>query len=107
MIKRIWHGYTTKENAQVYFEVLQNSVIPGIEAKNIAGYLGIEVLRHDHDEEVEFVTIMTFNSLKDVIAFQGEDYEACYVPDAAQRVLSRWDKISAHYDCVVKTEVLD
>ena len=41
MIKRIWHGYTTKENAAAYFEVLKSQVLPSIEAKKIPGYKGL------------------------------------------------------------------
>ena len=97
-IKRIWHGWTTPENADAYERLLHDEVFPGIEAKNIAGYRSIELLRRDLDGEVEFVTIMTFDSLQNVIDFQGEDYQRCYVPDAAQRVLKRWDPVSDHYE---------
>ena len=48
--------------------------------------------------EVEFITIMTFDSLQNVINFQGEDYLRCYVPDAAKRLLNRWDQTSAHFE---------
>ena len=97
-IKRIWHGWTTTENAAAYEKVLAEDVLPSIEAKAIDGYEGIEVLRRERPDEVEFVTIMTFRSLDDVIAFQGEDYERCYVPDVARRVLKRWDDTSAHFE---------
>lgn len=97
-VKRIWHGWATHANAGAYEAVLANEVLPSIEAKNIPGYAGIEVLRRAHADEVEFVTIMTFGSLADVIAFQGEDYERCYVPDAAKEVLARWDETAAHYE---------
>ena len=99
-IKRIWHGWTTPENADKYQQVLLNEVIPGIEKKNIPGYQSIEILRQDHDIEVEFITIMTFDSLQNVIDFQGEDYAKCYVPDVAQRVLKRWDQYSSHYEFI-------
>ena len=99
-IKRIWHGWTTEENADKYQTILSNEVLPGIEAKNIPGYTKIEVLRIDQDDEVEFVTIMTFDSLQNVIDFQGENYKKCYVPDAAQKVLKRWDLESMHYELV-------
>jgi len=98
MIKRIWHGWTTPENAASYLDVLTNEVIPGIEAKGIQGYLGIEVLRRDLTEEVEFVTIMSFRKLEDIVAFQGPDYEKCYVPDVARNVLKRWDQTAQHYE---------
>ena len=99
-IKRIWHGWTSPENADAYQQLLDDEVIPGIEAKGIPGFQSIQVFRRDLGEEVEFVTIMTFDSLKNVIDFQGEDYKKCYVPDAAQSVLKRWDLESAHYEIV-------
>jgi antibiotic biosynthesis monooxygenase (ABM) superfamily enzyme len=99
-IKRVWHGWTTLENADVYHQLLNDHVIPGIEAKNIPGYLGFEILRRNHENEVEFVTIITFESLQSVIEFQGEDYSRCYVPDAAQKVLKRWDKHASHYEAL-------
>ena len=97
-VKRIWHGWTTPENADTYHALLLNHVFPGIEAKSIPGYRQIELLRRDLGDEVEFITIMTFESLQNVIDFQGPDYEQAYVPDAAQKVLKRWDKRSAHYE---------
>jgi antibiotic biosynthesis monooxygenase (ABM) superfamily enzyme len=97
-IKRVWHGWTEPGNAEAYETLLKTEVLPGIEAKNIPGYRGIEVLRLDRGGEVEFVTIMTFDSLDNVIDFQGQDYRRCYVPDAAQKVLKRWDQVSDHYE---------
>jgi len=97
-IKRIWHGWTTPGNADAYQALLHREVFPGIEAKGIAGYRGITLLRRDLPEEVEFVTIMDFDRIEDVIAFQGEDYEHCYVPDAARLLLKRWDERSAHFN---------
>jgi hypothetical protein len=97
-IKRIWHGWTTLENAETYQTLLHDEVFPGIEAKNIVGYRSIELLRFKKENEVEFVTIMTFDSLQNVIDFQGEDYSRCYVPDAAKLVLKRWNQESVHYE---------
>ena len=99
-IKRLWRGWTTPGNAEAYWTVLRETVIPGIEAKSIRGYRGIEVLRRDHESEVEFVTIMTFDSLQSVIDFQGENYTRSYVPDVARAVLSRWEEHAAHYEAL-------
>lgn len=99
-IKRVWHGWTTHENAASYQEILDKEVLPSIEAKQIPGYQKIEVLRLELATEVEFVTIMTFESLQNVIDFQGEDYQKSYVPDAARNVLKRWDQESLHYTLV-------
>ena len=99
-IKRVRHGRTKTGNADPYQQLLHDEIFPGIEAKNIPGYQSIELLRRDFEGEVEFVTIMTFDSLQNVIDFQGEDYTRCYVPDAAQKVLKRWDQYSGHYDAI-------
>lgn len=96
-IKRIWHGWTTPNNADMYENLLHDEVFPSLEARKISGYRSIELLRRDHGDEVEFITLMTFDSLQNVIEFQGDDYQRCYVPDAAQKVLKRWDQTSAHF----------
>ena len=69
-IKRIWHGWTTPENADKYQKLLYDEVFPCIEAKKIPGYQSIELLRRELEDEVEFITIMTFDSLQNVIDFQ-------------------------------------
>ena len=99
-IKRVWHGWTTPGNADAYQQLLHDEIFPGIEAKNIPGYQSIELFRRDLESDVEFVTIMTFDSLQNVIDFQGEDYTRSYVPDAARKVLKRWDQVAAHYDAI-------
>lgn len=97
-IQRIWHGWTTPEQADTYQHLLQTEIIPGIAAKQIPGFQSISVLRSNLDDEVEFITIMTFSSIQNVIDFQGEDYARAYVPAAAQAVLKRWDQVAAHYE---------
>lgn len=98
MIKRIWHGWTTPENADNYETVLTTHVIPGIEAKKLTGYRGMEFLRRTTGDEVEFITIMTFDKLENITAFLGENYETCYVPEEAQKVLKRWNKTAGHFE---------
>jgi hypothetical protein len=98
MIKRLWHGYTTADNADAYETLLKREVLPGIAAKGIPGYQGVEVLRRALADEVEFITVMTFDSLDSVKSFVGEDYEIAYVPPAARELLARFDERSQHYD---------
>ena len=50
---------------------------------------------------------MSFDSLQDVIEFQGDDYQTCYVPDVAQQVLDRWNPRAAHFECVHEQEFAD
>lgn len=98
MISRIWHGWTTPANADAYEALLRTEIFEGIEKRSISGFLGIDLLRRDHADEVEFVTIMWFASLDAVRAFSGSDYEVAVVPPAARRLLSRFDARSAHYE---------
>jgi antibiotic biosynthesis monooxygenase (ABM) superfamily enzyme len=98
MIIRVWHGWTTPENADTYENLLKTEIFPGIAAKNIAGYRSIELLRRNVGDEVEFITQMRFDSLQSVKDFTGEDYETAYVPEKARQVLSRFDARSQHYE---------
>lgn len=103
MIARIWHGWTTSENSDAYEQLLNDEVIPGIQNLQIKGFKGIQVLRRNLGEEVEFITVMHFESIDSVKAFQGEDYEKAYVPLEARELLSRFDERSQHYE--VKLEI--
>lgn len=100
MITRIWHGWTTPANAHAYESLLLNEVFPSIKAREIEGYRGISLGKRDLGEEVEFVTIMWFDSLDAVRLFSGENYEVAVVPPKARAVLSRFDAASAHYETV-------
>ena len=98
MICRVWHGWTTRENAGPYERLLRSEIFHGIAERRIAGYHGIELLRRDDKDVTEFVTLMWFDSLETVRAFAGQDYEVAVVPLAARALLLRFDETSAHYD---------
>ena len=101
---RYWRGWTTPENADAYQRVVSEQVLPGIAARELEGYHGAYLLRRPLDEEVEFATILVFDSLENVKAFMGEDYEIAHVPPAARAVLARFDERSAHYDTLLTPE---
>ena len=98
MISRIWHGWTSAENADTYERLLRAEVFAGIAARGIPGFRGIDLLRRPLGAEVEFVTVMWFDSLDAVRAFAGEDYEAAVVPPEARALLRRFDQRSVHYE---------
>ena len=100
MIARIWHGWTTFENADTYENLLLNEIFPGIKNRKIKGYRKISLLKRSLKNEAEFITIMIFDNLNAVKQFVGEDYEQSYVPPKAQKVLKRHDKTSQHYEIV-------
>ncbi|MFX1323062.1 MAG: hypothetical protein ACFFAQ_15610 [Promethearchaeota archaeon] len=63
MIARIWHGWTSFENANIYENLLINEIFPSIENRNIIGYQKISLLKRSLQNEVEFITIMIFDNL--------------------------------------------
>jgi antibiotic biosynthesis monooxygenase (ABM) superfamily enzyme len=97
MISRIWHGWTKPDKADTYEELLKREIFVGIRGRKIPGFESIQLFRRDLGTEVEFITVMWFDSLDSVRVFAGEDYEAAVVPPAARAVLSRFDARSQHY----------
>ena len=106
MISRIWHGWTRPENADAYEQLLRMEIFPGIQARRIPGYMGIQLHRRDSGGEVEFVTIMWFDSIESVRAFAGPDYETSVVPPKARALLSRFDARSQHYQVIESLKAL-
>jgi antibiotic biosynthesis monooxygenase (ABM) superfamily enzyme len=102
MISRIWHGWTTPENADQYEALLEEEIFVGIQNRRIAGFKNIQLLRRVAGDEVEFVTIMLFDSLGSVREFAGDDYEAAVVPPKARAILSHFDQRSQHYEVRVE-----
>jgi len=101
MICRIWHGWTSPENAEAYQSILTGEVMPGIVARKIDGFLRFECMRRDisaqdGSAEVEFTTIMWFSSIDAIKNFVGDDFEVAHVPAKAQKVLKRFDARSVH-----------
>jgi heme-degrading monooxygenase HmoA len=101
VISRIWHGWTTPANADAYESLLKSEIFVGIQNRQIAGYRGIHLLRRELSDEVEFITIMWFDSIEAVRAFAGEDYELAVVPAKARALLARFDTRSQHYEVKV------
>ena len=98
MIVRIWRGWTTRANAAAYESLLRDEVFPGIAARGIKGYQGIRLLRRDDGGEAEFMTVMRFDSLKDVRAFAGQNYDHAVIPPKARSLLARCDERALHYN---------
>jgi heme-degrading monooxygenase HmoA len=99
VIIRIWHGWTAPGNADRYEALLKEEIFVGIQNRSIRGFSGIQLLRREVGEEVEFVTVMRFDSLDSVREFAGEDYEVAVVPEKARALLSRFEARSQHYEC--------
>jgi heme-degrading monooxygenase HmoA len=98
VIARIWRGYTKPEHADAYESLLKPELLPGI--GKATGYRGSYLLRRAIGQEVEFVTIILWESIDAVRALGGADYEKAVIPEERRRYLSRYDDTAAHYDVV-------
>lgn len=98
MILRLWHGWTSLQNADLYETLLREEIFVGIADRGIEGFLGIKLLRRQLPSEVEFVTIMSFRDLDAVREFAGADYALAVVPPKARKLLARFDDRSQHYE---------
>lgn len=107
MISRIWHGWTTNQNADVYEKLLIEEIFIGIQNRFIPGFKGIQLLRRQLNDETEFITIMTFDTLEFVKEFTGSDYELAVVPDKARAVLLHFDQRSQHYEIKAERTGID
>jgi heme-degrading monooxygenase HmoA len=99
VIARIWHGWTTRENADAYEEFLRTKMFPSIH--EVDGFGGADLLRREDGDEVAFVTITRFQSLDAVRQFAGDDYEVAVIEPEARALLTRFDKRSEHYEIVL------
>ena len=75
-----------------------HGLVGSYQNRRIRGFKGNQLLRRKVGKEVEFVTIMVFDSLDAVREFAGEDYEAAVVPEKARAVLAHFDERSQHYE---------
>lgn len=101
-VARIWRGWTTVENADAYQAVAEGEVFPAIVDRTIPGLLRAQVMRADDvvNGEIEFTTIIWFDSLDSVRNFMGEDYRRAHLPDSARAVLARFESEAKHFHLV-------
>ena len=98
MIARVWHGVTTREHADAYESHLKPELLPGLSGK--PGFRGSYLLRRSAGDEVEFITIILWDSIENVRAIAGPDYEKAVIPEDRLPLLSRYDARASHYEVV-------
>jgi heme-degrading monooxygenase HmoA len=96
VIARVWHGHTKPEHADAYEALLKPELLPGI--SKVKGYRGSYLLRKEMGAEVEFITIMLWDSIDAIRAVAGADYESAVIPEERRKYLSRYDAKASHYD---------
>jgi antibiotic biosynthesis monooxygenase (ABM) superfamily enzyme len=96
MIARIWHGWTKRADAKAYEELLHDQIFPSIAARKIEGYRGAELFVRQDGDEVEFVTLLRFDSMDAVIEFAGPEASKPVIFPEAEALITRMDQ-ARHY----------
>lgn len=99
MICRVWHGWTLAANADAYDLYLKNELFPHVKQElGAREYRGFHLLRRERGNEVEFVTMLWFDSLDAVQGFAGAHYEIPVISEKAHKLLSHYAERCEHYD---------
>jgi antibiotic biosynthesis monooxygenase (ABM) superfamily enzyme len=96
MIARIWHGWTQPADAMAYENMLRNEIFPSIAARKISGYHGADLFIREDGNEVEFVTLLRFDSMEGVKEFAGADETRPVIYPGVEQLLTRMEH-SQHY----------
>jgi antibiotic biosynthesis monooxygenase (ABM) superfamily enzyme len=96
MIARIWHGWTKPVDAKAYEEMLREEIFPSIAALKINGYRGAELFIRENGDEVEFVTLLRFDSMVAVREFAGTDESKPVIFPKAEALITRMEQ-ARHY----------
>ena len=96
MVARIWHGWTKPADAKAYENMLRNEIFSSIAARKIPGYHGAELFIREDGNEVEFVTLLRFDSMEGVKEFAGADETRPVIYPGVEQLLTRMER-SQHY----------
>jgi antibiotic biosynthesis monooxygenase (ABM) superfamily enzyme len=96
MIARIWHGWTKPADAKAYEDLLHDEIFPSIAARKISGYRGAELFIRESGDQVEFVTLLRFDSMDAVEEFAGADPSKPVIYPKAEALISRMEQ-AQHY----------
>jgi heme-degrading monooxygenase HmoA len=100
MIARIWHGWAKVEDADGYEAHLKPELLPGL--SKVTGFRGSYLLRRVAGDEVEFITMILWDSIEAVKSVAGEDYEKAVIPEERKKYLTRFDARAAHFEVVAE-----
>ena len=104
MIARNWHGWTKRADAKAYEEMLRNEIFPSIAARKIDGYRGAELLIREDDDEIEFLTLLRFDSMDAVKEFAGADTSKPVIFPKAEALITRMEQ-ARHYRIAMAEEL--
>ena len=98
MIARVWRGWTDPKHADSYESHLRPELLPGLSEKK--GFAGSYLLRRPAGDEIEFMTVILWDSLEDLRALTGPNYETAIIPEERKKHLKRFDARAEHFEVV-------
>ena len=101
MIARMWRGFALPEKADEYVKHLQTSVLA--ELRQIGGFQGVQLMRRNSSEGVEFIVLTFWESMDAIRKFAGEAAEVAVVAPAAQSLFREYDSTVKHFAAVLST----
>ncbi len=84
--------------------MLRNEIFPSITARNIQGYHGAELFIREDGDEVEFVTLLRFDSMDAVREFAGADEGKPVIFPKAEALIARMEH-ARHYRIAIAEEL--
>ena len=76
--------------------MLREEIFPSIAARKISGYHGAELFIREDGNEVEFVTLLRFDSMEGVKEFAGVDESKPVIYPKVEALLTRMER-ARHY----------
>jgi antibiotic biosynthesis monooxygenase (ABM) superfamily enzyme len=81
---------------QAYEKLLRDEIFPSIAARKIEGYRGAELFVRENGDEVEFVTLLRFDSMDAVTEFAGLQTSKPVIFPKAEGLITRMEQ-ARHY----------
>lgn len=100
MIARIWHGATTADRADAFFEYMNQTGVPGLQATT--GNRGVYVLRRVEGTQAHFILISLWESREAIARFAGADIERARYYSRDQEFLLELEPTVTHYEVLVR-----
>ena len=80
----------------MYENMLRSEIFPSIAARKISGYHGAELFIREDGNEMEFVTLLRFDSMEGVKEFAGADETRPVIYPGVEQLLTRMER-ARHY----------
>lgn len=97
-VLRVWRGRTDPERARLYEQLMLTTHLPSIAARRIPGLRRIELAKRVAGAQVEFMTVMHFDSKQAVREYAGPEPERAAIAPAAIGLLTDPDITVAHFE---------